>query len=110
MIDQITKLKEHVNVTVMNARTDETTRDECRPEEPIYNSASRIIFAYPEALLEDKKDFERILKSPAWNENLKAIVVDEAHLIVEWYVLYIFSNSHNLNRYHKPPNITHIKP
>jgi superfamily II DNA helicase RecQ len=97
MIDQITKLKEHVNVTVMNARTDETNRDECHSEELIYNSTSRIIFAHPEALLEDKKVFERILKSPAWKENLKAIVVDEAHLIVEWYVPYIFSNCHNLN-------------
>jgi hypothetical protein len=44
-------------------------------------SISKIIFAHAEALLEDMKVFEYLLKSKKYTDNLKAIVVDEAHLV-----------------------------
>ena len=42
------------------------------------------MFAYPEALLEDKKIFKNILKSKVYQTSVKAIVVDEAHLVEKW--------------------------
>lgn len=45
---------------------------------------SQIIFAHPESLLEDKCVFHGLLKSDQLKNILKAIVVDEAHLILEW--------------------------
>ena len=44
---------------------------------------SKIIFAHPEALLEDKKVFQNV-KSKAYQDSVKAIVIDEAHLVEEW--------------------------
>ena len=45
---------------------------------------SQIIFAHPEALLEDKKIIQNILKSKVYQTSVKAVVVDEAHLVEEW--------------------------
>ena len=42
------------------------------------------MFAHPEASLEDKKIFQNILKSKVYQTSVKAIVVDEAHLVEEW--------------------------
>jgi hypothetical protein len=43
---------------------------------------SQIIFAHPEALLEDKKIFQ--LKSKSYQDSVKAIVIEKAHLVEEW--------------------------
>lgn len=86
MIDQISKLKNNVQVTIMKAVRETSERsirsDDLQKVES--NADSKIIFAHPEALLENKKVFERILKSKKYKENLKSIVVDEAHLVIEW--------------------------
>ena len=87
MIDQISKLKDSVNVSIMKAvRSDESneTRSRCSSGDSFFNTDSKIIFAHPEALLEDKNVFDLLLKSKKFKENLKAIVVDEAHLVSEW--------------------------
>lgn len=44
----------------------------------------QILFAYQEVLLENCKIFSEVLRSKVYKEHVKAIVVDEAHLIVEW--------------------------
>ena len=78
MIDQISRLKDSI-------RIDESKERMCSAQGSLFtNNSSKIIFAHPEALLEDKNVFERLLKSVKYRENLKAIVVDEAHLITEW--------------------------
>ena len=86
MIDQISRLKDSIEVSVMKAiRIDESKERMCSAQGSLFtNNSSKIIFAHPEALLEDKNVFERLLKSVKYRENLKAIVVDEAHLITEW--------------------------
>ena len=82
MMDQISKLKDHVNVCIMKAvYTDESHN--INFQESVGRDTG-IIYAHPEALLEDKRMFERIMKSRMWKENLKVIVVDEAHLVDEW--------------------------
>ena len=50
----------------------------------IRTAISKIIFALAEALLEDMKVFEYLLKSKKYTDNLKAIVVEEAYLVSEW--------------------------
>ena len=82
MMDQISKLKDHVNVCIMKAvYTDESHNINFQES---VGRDTKIIYAHPEALLEDKRMFERIMKSRMWKENLKVIVVDEAHLVDEW--------------------------
>ena len=66
MIDQIIKLKDHVNVSIMKTvHVDESKGAMYSLREPLYmdNDSSKIIFAHAEALLEDKKVFQYILKS-----------------------------------------------
>ena len=61
MIDQITKLKDHVNVSIMKAVHVDESKDAMYSliREPVYmgNDFSIIIFAHAEALSEDKKVF-----------------------------------------------------
>jgi superfamily II DNA helicase RecQ len=97
MVDQITKLKKHMDVSVLKASREATLpkhsmrskRDSiyhqiAHPSQIIFAHPSQIIFAHPEALLEDKKIFQNILKSKSYQDSVKAIVIDEAHLVEEW--------------------------
>ncbi|CAB3980396.1 ATP-dependent DNA helicase Q1 [Paramuricea clavata] len=89
MVDQITKLKKHMDVSVLKASREATPpKHSMRSERgSIYHQIahpSQIIFAHPEALLEDKKIFQNILKSKSYQDSVKAIVIDEAHLVEEW--------------------------
>ena len=43
----------------------------------------QLIFAHPEAL-EGNKNVIKLLKTAEFKNRMKAIVVDEAHLVVEW--------------------------
>ena len=45
----------------------------------------QIVFAHPEALISSKYGQELLL-SQTYSENVVAIVVDEAHCIMEWLV------------------------
>lgn len=86
MVDQITKLKERVDVNVLKAIVREN-KSNTSDSGSIYNQIvrpSQIIFAHPEALLEDKKIFQQVLKSKAYQDSVKAIIIDEAHLVEEW--------------------------
>ena len=89
MVDQIAKLKEHMDVSVLKATRREakygSNTDIMQVDVGfVYDEIacpSKIIFAHPEALLEDKKVFQNVL---AYQDSAKAIVIDEAHLVEEW--------------------------
>jgi hypothetical protein len=70
MIDRISKLKDHVNVSIMKAvQVDESKDTLCSLGESLtYTDSNQ---------LEDMKVFEYFLLSKKYTENLKAIVVDE---------------------------------
>ena len=73
MIDQITELKDHVNVSVMKAvHVDESKDAIYSLREPLCmeNDSSKIIFAHAEALLKDKRVFQYLLKSRKYKDNL----------------------------------------
>jgi superfamily II DNA helicase RecQ len=83
MVDQISKLRQHMDVSVLKDSRKAMQSDMAC----VYNQIvrpSQIIFAHPEALLENRNIFQNILKSKAYQDSVKAIVVDEAHLVEEW--------------------------
>jgi len=89
MRDQIVKLKEGgLNVCVLKGdRVASTDGDEevsvDVPVEILVSTTFDLIFAHPEVLVDNRKVL-KMLKSPQFKEKVKAIVVDEAHLVIDW--------------------------
>ena len=54
-----------------------------------------VIFTHPEVLVDNRK-VSKLLKTTAFKQKIKAIVVDEVHLVFDWYVetLKLCSNVH----------------
>ncbi|WAR18289.1 BLM-like protein [Mya arenaria] len=59
------------------------------------NGCSNLIYAHPEAL--QSKEIMKILHSRTYQERVCAIVVDEAHMVSEWYNLLHFIGTCFLN-------------
>jgi superfamily II DNA helicase RecQ len=55
----------------------------------IMDGTFSIVFSSPEAAL-TPGFWRRCFTSGKFHDNLQAVVVDEAHCITEWYVLYIY--------------------
>ena len=55
------------------------------PVEILSSTHFDLIYTHPELLVDNKK-VSKLLKTPTFNRKVKAIVVDEAHLVSEWYV------------------------
>ena len=75
MEDQISKVEGNVKVMKVTDDAASLTNLKVPPQ---------ILFAHPEVLLENRKIFSEVLRSKVYKEHVKAMVVDEAHLIVEW--------------------------
>ena len=57
--------------------------------EPLENLKNfQLIYAHPEALV-DNKAIMQLLKTEEFQRRVRAIVVDEAHLVVDWYLNFI---------------------
>ena len=90
--DQVTKLRASALKTCM-LKADRVALGEDVDEEEVSVSIEsleslqdfQLIFAHPEALVENKA-IRKILKSSQFQSRLVAFVVDEAHLVVDWYV------------------------
>ena len=91
--DQIVKMREGgLNVCVSKGDCVATEEDDSEetslvsvPLEKLRKEQFELIFAHLEVVV-DNKNVSKVLKSPAFKERVKAIVVDEAHLVVDWYV------------------------
>ena len=60
------------------------------PVEILSSTHFDLIYTHLEVLVDNK--VSKLLKTPAFNQKVKAIiVVDEAHLVVDWYVSRISS-------------------
>ena len=70
--DQLTKLRGYVRVV----KATENLKDLKEPPQ--------ILLAHPELLLENRSVLTNLLRSKMYKKRIKAIVVDEAHLIVDW--------------------------
>ena len=53
------------------------------PVESLLSTTYDLIFTYPEVVVDNKKVL-KLLRKPAFIHKMKAIVVDEAHLAIDW--------------------------
>lgn len=78
MEEQITKLQtQGIPCAVLRMS------DDINITEDLKTAKLRILFAHPEVLVENVA-VKKLLKSCHYQKNVKAIVVDEAHLVVQW--------------------------
>ena len=95
--DQVTKLRESgLKACILKADRvsldggDDDGERVCISE-PLENLKNfQLIYAHPEALVENK-EVMKLLKTTEFQRRVRAIVVDEAHLVVEWYVNFIIT-------------------
>ena len=86
MRDQVSKLQEKISVGILKNKFDTSDLRETITSydlEKISGNMPRIIFAHPESLVSDKRAF-KLLKLKKWQDCVSAIVVDEAHLAIDW--------------------------
>ena len=92
--DQIVKMREGgLNVCVL--KRDRVTGDDDRddvalnvPVEMLLNTTYDLIFAHPEVVVDSKK-VAKLLRTPDFKRKIQAIVVFEAHLVIDWYAFII---------------------
>ena len=53
------------------------------PLETLLNTTYDLIFAHPEVVIDSRK-VAKLLKNHAFKRKLRVIVVDEAHLVIDW--------------------------
>lgn len=80
MQDQVEKLMAFTNVCVMKASTDlsDSSSD--------LRQSAQIIFAHPEVFVQSQ-----VMRDTTLQKRVRAVVVDEAHLIEEWYFFLLYS-------------------
>ncbi len=92
--DQVTKLRaSKVKACILKADRvaldgEDGDREEVEvsSSEPMENLKNfQLVFAHPEAVVQNKRVI-KVLKTAEFQSRLKAIVVDEAHLVIDWYV------------------------
>lgn len=88
--DQVTKLKQSgLKACILKGDHVEGEEEERKEQEGLAFSAIenlkefQLIFAHPEALV-GNKNVIKLLKTSEFKNRMKAIVVDEAHLVVDW--------------------------
>ena len=85
--DQLQKLKGCVNVCVLQS----TVEDE---EQKVYTvpkdvNKCSLLFGHPEVFV-DNKTVAKMLKGEEFQRRVRAIVIDEAHLVLQWYLYVLF--------------------
>ena len=90
--DQIVKMRESgLSVCVLRGDrvdTEDGGDEEISLEVPVEMLTSAhfdLIFTHPEVLVDNRK-VSKLLKTTSFKEKIKAIVVDEANLVIDWYV------------------------
>ena len=94
--DQVTKLRESgLKACILKGDRvaldgEDDDRERVCISEPLESLKNfQLIYAHPEALVETKAVM-KLLKTTEFQRRVRAIVVDEAHLVVDWYVSFIF--------------------
>ena len=85
MRDQVSKLQDKISVAILKNKyeTSDLYAAKSYDLEELVDSMPRIIFAHPESLVNDRRAL-KLLKSKKWQASVSAIVVDEAHLVIDW--------------------------
>lgn len=82
MRDQLQKLERSMNVCILQSNVDE---EKVAISKDVDKRS--LVFGHPEVYVENK-DVCRMLKKNTFHKREQAIVVDEAHLVQQWYVLF----------------------
>lgn len=87
--DQIVKIRE-AGLNVCMLKGDRVTGDDDEedvsltvPVETLLTTSYDLIFAHPEVVIDSRK-VTKLLKNPAFKRKVRVIVVDEAHLVIDW--------------------------
>ena len=90
--DQVTKVREcGLKACILKADRvaldgEDDDGEQVSLSEPLQNLKNfQLIFAHPEALVDENKAIMKLLKWTELQRRMYAIVVDEAHLVVDWY-------------------------
>jgi len=83
MQDQISKLNKRGLTSFMVQGQVVHIGNECGTLDALKDPLCRILFVHPEVCVNDKRFFA-LLKSRTYQERVKCVVVDEAHLTKEW--------------------------
>ena len=81
MRDQLKKLEAFLNVCILQS----IVEDEGEQKATIPKNVNKcsLVFAHPEVYV-DNKSVAKMLKRKEFNRKVQAIVVDEAHLVLQW--------------------------
>ena len=85
--DQLQKLKDRVNVCVLQS----TVEDEGEQKVTVPKGVNKcsLLFGHPEVFV-DNKTVAKMLKGEEFQRRVRAIVIDEAHLALQWYLYILF--------------------
>ena len=84
--DQLQKLKGCVNVCVLQSTVEDEEQKVTVPKD--VNKCS-LLFGHPEVFV-DNKTVAKMLKGEEFQRRVRAIVIDEAHLVLQWYLYVLF--------------------
>ena len=84
--DQLQKLKGCVNVCVLQSTMEDEEQKVTIPKD--VNKCS-LLFGHPEVFV-DNKTVANMLKGEELQRRVRAIVIDEAHLVLQWYLYVLF--------------------
>ena len=85
--DQLQKLKGCVNVCVLQS----TVEDEGEQKVTVPKDVNKcsLLFGHPEVFV-DNKTVAKMLKGEEFQRRVRAIVIDEAHLVLQWHLYILF--------------------
>ena len=87
MRDQLQKLKSFVNVCVLQSTVEDEGEHKVVMPKDVRKCS--LLFGHPEVFVDNKK-VATVLKGQEFQKRVRAIVIDEAHLVLQWYLYIIF--------------------
>jgi len=85
MRDQVEKLQQKLNVCVLQSADDDESQNVNIPKNL---QQSSLVFGHPEVFVDDR-NVTKILRCKQFQRRVQAIVVDEAHLVHQWYLYFL---------------------
>ena len=85
MRDQVEKLQQKLNVCMLQSAVDDESQNVNIPKTL---QQSSLVFGHPEVFLDDR-NVTKILRCKQFQRRVQVIVVDEAHLVHQWYLYFL---------------------
>ena len=85
--DQVKKLERFLNVCVIQSVTTVDGENKLSQYLKMHENARKcsLLFGHPEVFV-DNRNVAKMLKERHFQESIQAVVIDEAHLVLQWYV------------------------